>query len=369
MWPRVAAFTDTYLPTVNGVSYTIAGWRERWANHGSRMDVIYPRSNGYVPDDDEHPVPSLPFPFYEGYRLGFPRIPDSAGDADVVHAHTPFGLGVAGLAVARRNGLPLVASYHTPTGAYAEYLAPTRRTTAALRRACRAYERWFLDRADLVIAPSDRTRSDVRELGVETPVRILPNGIDLDTFRPVDPDQFLATHGIDTDRPLIGYTGRHGYEKELPDLVEAVAELDVQLLVGGDGPVREQLETRADELGIDARFLGFLDRKELPAFYSALDAFAFPSPVETEGLVAREATACGTPVVAVDSGALVETVEEGVTGYHYEPGSIDEFRDAIERTLADRERLAERCLDRREELGMDRTLAQLSELYRSVQSN
>jgi hypothetical protein len=122
---QVAAFTDTYLPTVNGVSYTIASWRERWERAGGRMDVVYPNADGHAPADGEHPVGSLPFPFYDGFRLGTPRIPKGVRDAELVHAHTPFSLGLAGMFLAEDRNLPLVASFHTPASEYADYLDPT----------------------------------------------------------------------------------------------------------------------------------------------------------------------------------------------------------------------------------------------------
>ncbi len=101
----------------------------------------------------------------------------------------------------------------------------------------------------------------------------------------------------------------------------------------------------------------------MPAFYSALDAFAFPSPVETQGLVALEANACGTPVVGANAGALADTIDHGETGYHYESGSIDDFRDAIGRTLADREDLRERCLARRDEVSVEHAVEKLRDVY------
>ena len=107
--PQVAAFTDTYLPTVNGVTYTVQTWRDHWQARGGRMDVVYPQSD-HVPVAGEYPVRSLPFPFYEGYRLGMPQIPSKVRDADVVHAHTAFSLGMAGKRLARKIDAPLVTS-------------------------------------------------------------------------------------------------------------------------------------------------------------------------------------------------------------------------------------------------------------------
>jgi glycosyltransferase involved in cell wall biosynthesis len=362
--PTVAAFTDSYLPTVNGVTYTVSSWHEEYESRGGRMPVVYPASS-HTPRDGEHPVSSLPFPFYDGYRMAVPSAPDAVRDAEVVHAHTPFGLGLAGLRLARRNDAPLVATYHTPTAEYAEYVGPDA-VTGAIRRASERYERWFLDRTDLVLCPSERTCEAVRDLDIDSPVEVMPNGVDTDQFQPTDPSDFLASHDLPTDETLVGYTGRHGHEKQLSDVLAAAERLDVAVVFGGDGPARDDLEREAAERDVDAHFLGFLDREELPAFYSALDAFTFPSPIETEGLVALEANACGTPVAGVDAGALSETILDGETGYHYDRGNIPGFRRAIRRTLDDRERLSENCLARREETSVGRAIERLAARYREL---
>jgi 1,2-diacylglycerol 3-alpha-glucosyltransferase len=363
MPPAVAAFTDTYLPTVNGVSYTIAAWRDRWNERGGRMDVVYPRSS-HEPADGEFPVTSVPFPFYEGYRLGLPRIPDSVADVDVVHAHTPFTLGLAAHRFARSVDVPLIVSYHTPTAEYAGYVAPSW-ASDTVSWLSRRYESWFLDRADLVVTPSEATAATIRER-TETSVVTHSNGVDVAFFKPVVPTEFKRRYHIPFDRPVVGYTGRHGYEKNLGRFLEAVANLDVTVLVGGDGPARADLEEKAASLDIDAHFLGFLDRSELPAFYSTLDVFAFPSPVETQGLVALEAIACGTPVVGVDRGALSTTIEHGETGYHYEYGDVDDFEAAITGAIENLETLSRTCLDRRPEVSLERSMGRLEETYKRV---
>ncbi|WP_276253784.1 glycosyltransferase [Halomontanus rarus] len=381
MAPQVAAFTDTYLPTVNGVTYTIQSWRDRWQQLGRRMDVVFPKTRGYEATATEHPIRSVPFPLYDGYRLGVPRIPSGVTDVDVVHAHTPFAVGLAALRLKRRANVPLVASYHTPSGEYAPYLAPSRHLTGSLRSITEAYERWFYDRADLVLTPSVTTRQHVLDvIGVSTPVRAVSNGVDVDFFRPVDASGFRRRYdlGLEGDRTLVGYTGRHGYEKELPDLLAAVDGLEdelegtgettetVTVVFGGDGPARADLEEQARTIDADVRFLGFLDREELPAFYSALDVFAFPSPVETQGLVALEANACGTPVVGVDRGALSETVVDDVTGYHYREGDVADFRRSIVAALDEQRRLEAGCLERRSEVDIATVIEQLREIYEGL---
>jgi glycosyltransferase involved in cell wall biosynthesis len=360
--PTVVAFTDTYLPTVNGVTYTIRTWRDRWERRGGRMDVVYPGSPEYDPEPGEHPTRGFAFPFYDGFRVGLPGIPDPAADADVVHAHTPFLLGLSGRRLADRIDAPLVASYHTPTAEYADYLADGR-LASVVERGALTYERWFLDGVDAVIVPSDPAGEHLREVGVSAAIRTVPNGVDTAFFEPVEDGAFRERY--DLEGTLVGYTGRHGFEKDLGTILAAVDGLEPAptVVFGGDGPARERLERRAAGVDADVRFLGFLDREELPAFYSALDAFLFPSPVETQGLVALEANACGTPVVGVDAGALADTVVEGVTGYRFEPGDVGGFRDAIRRTLRETAALRESCLDHRESTSVEHAVDRLAEVY------
>jgi glycosyltransferase involved in cell wall biosynthesis len=363
--PKVAAFTDTYLPTVNGVTYTVQTWRDHWQARGGRMDVVYPQSD-HVPEPGEHAVRSLPFPFYEGYRLGMPQIPSDVRDADVVHAHTAFSLGMAGKRLARKIEAPLVASYHTPTGEYAEYVSTTGVVESAVKSSAEQYERWYLDGADRIITPTERTADYVRRtVGADTAVEVVSNGVDTDFFAPTETSEFRERHDL-PDGPLVGYTGRHGHEKCLGDILTACAGLDVTVVFGGDGPAREELEAAAATSDLDVRFLGFLDREELPAFYAAVDVFAFPSPVETQGLVALEANCCGTPVAGVDAGALRDTIDEGETGYSYEEGDMDGFQRAIERVLDDSGRLRDHCLSRRDAVSVDHAVDRLADVYDAV---
>lgn len=366
--PSVVAFTDTYLPTVNGVTYTIQTWRERWERRGTRMDVVFPEAADHDPEPGEYPVRSVAFPFYDGFRVAAPYVPRAVrrGDVDVVHSHTPFCLGVAGLRLASRRDVPFVASYHTPTAEYAEYLTSNAYLGTGIEQLSTQYERWFLSHADAVIVPSVETHDRLTAVGVDADISVVQNGVDTDRFAPVDTTAFRERHGLE-GKTLVGYTGRHGFEKRLEDIVHAAEGLDdVTVVFGGDGPARDSVEALAAEHDIDARFFGFLPREELPAFYSALDVFAFPSPVETQGLVALEAIACGTPVVGVREGALQDTIDDGVTGYHYEPGDIDGFRAGIRRALDEYESLRQNCLARRDPISVERAVDDLAAVYDRV---
>lgn len=364
----VSVFTDTYLPTVNGVTYTVKMWRDRWVQRGGEMPIVYPDTNDYRPAAGEAPVPSFSLPFYEGFRVGLPAIPASLPETDVVHVHGPFSVGFAGLRMARRDDLPVVASYHTPLGEYTRYLAPHPRLASAFRRVGEWWERTFLEHTDVILAPSEATKEYINgRIQPHTPIKVLSNGVDTERFQPTGPEQFLQEHDVSAEKPLIGYTGRHGHEKRLHELIDAAAGFDATLVLGGDGPARKSLEQRAAARDVDVQFLGFLDRDELPAFYSSLDVFALPSTVETEGLVALEAMACGTPVVGARNLALKETITDGETGYHFESGNIKDFRRALQNALDDDDGLHEACLEHRKSISVERTVDKLEQLYDSLQ--
>lgn len=363
----VTAFTDLYLPTVNGVTYTVALWKERWPRTRGPMTVVFPKMDGYDPGEGEYALPSVSAPPYARYRLGVPIAPDELTPPDVVHLHTPFSVGIAGLRFARKHDVPVVASYHTLLDARADQHVP-RPLVGGLKRACRAYERSFFERVDHVVTPTSFARRHLRShVGADVAASVVSNGIDTEFFRPVDATAFRDRHDLSAG-VLLGYSGRHSPEKNLEAAIDAVAGTDYTLVLAGDGPARQDLEAHAAGVDADVRFLGFLDREELPAFYSALDAFVFPSPVETQGLVALEATACGTPVVAVDEGALIDSIIEGETGYRYERGNIAEFRWAIRRTLAENDRLSDLCRRRRAMLSVEHSLEQLGTVYDALRS-
>jgi glycosyltransferase involved in cell wall biosynthesis len=140
--------------------------------------------------------------------------------------------------------------------------------------------------------------------------------------------------GAAGESPLALVVSRLGAEKNLELAIDAVARLpDVRLAIVGDGPHRAELEERARRLGIAdrVRFTGALPRESLPDVYASVDAFAFPSMTETQGLVLAEALAAGLPVVAAASEASSEVLGEAAKLVPADPVA---FAEALRGALA-----------------------------------
>jgi glycosyltransferase involved in cell wall biosynthesis len=187
------------------------------------------------------------------------------------------------------------------------------------------------------------------------------NGIDTEYFRPADGEAFRKDFNIPKGK-VIGYTGRHSTGKHLEDMIAYADRFDGMVLIAGDGPLTDKYkELAAGKKNI--RFLGFFPRDRLCQFYSLLDLFIMPSTVETEGLVVLEANACGTPAVGADAMALKSTIKEGVNGYHYEPGDIDDMARVIEKAYKDRARLAKGAKEFVKDRSAANTAKKLVQIY------
>jgi glycosyltransferase involved in cell wall biosynthesis len=302
------------------------------------VTTIAPRFPRFVDDaSDVVRLPSLPLPTPTAYRLCVPYL--SVEDRrrlrgiDLVHVHSPFVTGWMGATYARRHRIPFVFTYHTRLDAYAHY-APFDRLTA--ERAMIALTRRFANAADAVIVPTRAMEKRLRELGVHVPVAVVPSAIDVERFasgqRSASNRERLG--GVD-GAPLALVVSRLGVEKNLELALDALARLaGVRLAIVGDGPHRAELEERARRLGIAdrVRFTGALPRESLPDVYASVDAFAFPSTTETQGLVLAEALAAGLPVVAAASEASSEVLGEAAQPVPADPVAFAEaLRDALAR--------------------------------------
>jgi D-inositol-3-phosphate glycosyltransferase len=174
-------------------------------------------------------------------------------------------------------------------------------------------------------------------------IRIAPCGVNLEEFRPVPRDAARQKTGL-TDPQILLFVGRIDPLKGLDRLLKAIALLDSHgglrlVIIGGDDNSRsetEKLKTLANRLGIQNRvtFLGMIKHDQLPDFYCAADLCIIPSYYESFGLVALEALACGTPVIATDVGDLGNIICRGESGYVVEDNDPEKLALAITRFLS-----------------------------------
>ncbi|MHB1531544.1 glycosyltransferase [Acidithiobacillus sp.] len=310
---RILMISDTYFPRVSGVASSIRSFRTGLARLGHEVDLLIP---DYGPQGTIETgilqASAWQVFFYPEERLmtplGLMRLHRRLQERryDLIHIQTPFVAHFYGTYLAQRLQIPAVTSYHTYFEAYMGHYypwipAPLRRGLIhwVSRRQCHA--------VDGVIVPSMAMAEILWSYGVNTPVQVIPTGIDAAPFANGDGAAFRASRDIGPERQVLLYAGRIAPEKNIPLLLDVVERLrpalpEVLLLLAGDGPARPALEAQSAQRGLTGavRFLGYLDRENtLRDAYQAADLFVFASQTETQGMVLLEALAAGLPVVAI----------------------------------------------------------------------
>ena len=260
------------------------------------------------------------------------------GAFDVVHAHD-WLVAHAATTLKHHLGVPLVATLHaTEAGRHQGWLpGPVSRTIYSI-------EWWLTFEARRVVTCSAYMRWEVTRL-FELPagkVDVLPNGVDPARWR-VGPERVAAARRRwAADGPLVAYCGRLVHEKGVQDLLAAVPRLrrrhpGLRVVVAGTGPAAAELreQARSLRLGRSAAFAGFVPDADLAALVAAADCAVVPSRYEPFGLVALEAAAAGTPVVAADVGGLAEVVGDGRIGLRFPAGDPAALAEAVTRLLGD----------------------------------
>lgn len=323
---RIAIFTNTYWPTINGVAFCIAQLKEGMEKLGHYVYVFAPAPPGFDVRCDQERVyryPAFSAPTHSDYALALPwsraiRQILRTTEFDVVHTHHPFWVGAWGQRYALQRKLPLVTTIHTQYEVYGRFLfLPSRLSDLFVRWRVRNY----CHRCQIVTTPAESSRQRLLNWGVKTPIEVVHNPTDLAAFRSADGSAIRAQYGVEPQDFLIGYVGRVAPEKNLPELLEAaqiiLTELpNAKMLIVGDGPSREALEQQAQCLSCRERifFAGRIEHKNIPPYDAALDLFITPSMTEVQPLAFAEAMAAGTPIVAIDAPGGKDMIVDGVNG-------------------------------------------------------
>lgn len=403
---RIAIFTDSFFPKIDGIAVSVQNFCEKLEQRGHKFIICCPR---YADDDTEligqniriERFKSVALPSYEEMRIVVPgrkRLHKVMKEfkPDLVHIQTPGLMGQYGVLAARLYSVPVIGTYHTMMSEVGMYANPlrllkldkllsrvkrrkkiasklhkvTRKKPGSLggkllyRLANRLYEK-----CSLVISPSELIKQELIAKGFKAPITVVSNGIDLNFFRG-------ERRIFPGDDPRLLHVGRIAPEKNVEEVIRAFAlvkkELPrARLSVVGDGPVLLDLKREASELGIgdSVQFTGYMARKDLPQIYAEHDLFITASAMETQGLVALEAIATGLPAVGVNAFALPELIQQGRNGICVEPHNVPELANAALRILKDKnfyESASQESIAIAQEHGHDRCTDRLEKIYRKA---
>jgi glycosyltransferase involved in cell wall biosynthesis len=316
---KIAYFTDTFVPEVNGVTNTLS----RLSGYLEKQNIQYtffapeypckaerPETSGYK---RVHRFKGITTAFSPESSLAFPPAKEIARycdnfKPDLVHVVTELGIGYRGMKYARSRGLPLVMSYHTDYCKYLQYFH-----LDFLKAPLEKYLAWFYAFAHRILAPSKHTLEELfrrryRNLGIWS------RGIDTSSFSPQFRSRDLRRRlGVD-DKFVFLYVGRLSPEKGLDMLLHAAAEIErrfsgkTAFVFTGGGPYGEIIRRK----GLPNVILtGFKTDRGLSELYASADCFAFPSGTETFGNAPLEALASGLPAAGVSGGGVTEFLFHG----------------------------------------------------------
>jgi len=307
---KIAYFTDTFYPEINGVTNTLNNLIAYLRKTGTEYLV-------FAPDYDEeceafeeavirfkghrplvNPSSRLALPNYKTVRNAIIEF-----DPDVIHITTELGIGLCGLRVARDLNIPIVMSYHTNFDSYLNFYG-----FGQMGKPYWGYMKWFHSFAEVNLCPSSDTLSTLEKRGFRNP-DVWSRGIDSSVFSPECYSEDVRSRLGGAGKTVFLYVGRIAKEKGLDTLAKAIRIInekhkdEIVFTFTGDGPYLKELE----EMNIpNAVFTGFLQKKELAEIYASSDVFVFPSGTETFGNVLLEAMSSGLPVICTDSGGVTD---------------------------------------------------------------
>ena len=345
---RIALYTDSYTPSVDGVSTVVQAYARELPHFGAVCRVFAPAFPGSAPAAGVRTISSLPLPKGFQYRLAIPAADwklsasESAFDPDLIHAHSPFAAGRRAMRTARRLGVPFVASFHT------DYRSDLMRALHKpwlvepfLQRICAFYEA-----ADDVLTMNGAAADVLRSYGFRGSISLLPHGVTLksDAAYLDAAAQTACRLRIDTRRLTFLFVGQIIRQKNIALTLKALAllrgRLDFQMFFVGKGRDLCEFRALAASLGLSDQvsFTGYLPDRMLQGMYALADLFLFPSRYDTAGLVVAEAAAAAVPSLVLRGSGAASGISDGANGFLCEesPASV---ASAIERAATDRKTL------------------------------
>lgn len=366
---KIAIFTDTFLPAINGVTKTLGKMKEYMDKKGIEYRFYVPGKEKNMTGNTIE-LKCFKFFLYPECKIAIPRykiVEKSLNEfkPDIIHIVTPFSVGLMGLKYAKDNNIPIVSSYHTDFPKYLKYYS-----LEFMENTIWHFFRWFHSHSYINFCPSEDTKNDMEKHGIKD-IELWGRGIDTDHFNPNKKDEAIRKKYCKNDERLLLYVGRISPEKELDVLMDMAKKLNeknvkYQLVIVGDGPTKKELESR----GIaNVHFVGYKSGAELQAYYASADVFTFPSSSETYGNVILEAMASGLPVICPNEGGIKENLINAYNGLAFKKGNSNSMAEKIMALIEDnqlRQNIKENAINYTQTKSWDSIYNDLFNKYRMV---
>ena len=320
---------------MDGVSLTVSNLARCLYQQGKDVAVITPE----MPGLDEAQLPyqvlqyrSIPVPGRRPYRYGFPLFDlkfqkqFATHNYEVFHAHCPFSSGDYALKMAKKMGVPLVATFHSKYRDDFERVIPNKTIVDYLvGKVVKFYES-----ADEVWVPQASVGETLREYGYKGSFEVVDNGTEFagTPYSPYLQREAKNELYVNADEPLLLFVGQHIWEKNVKLIIEAltmIRDMPFHALFVGDGYARHEMQALAERQGLTGRqdyrqdrltFLGSVQSRELmKTIYAAADLFLFPSIYDNAPLVVREAASLYTPSIVARGSNTAEIIQDGINGF------------------------------------------------------
>lgn len=376
---KIAMLVDRYKPYISGVTNYISLNKASLEEAGHEVYVFTFGDLDYK-DEETNIIRSPGIPLIDtGYYVSLnysQRARRLLYTMDIAHIHHPFLSGSVALRYCRPRGIPILFTNHTRYDLYAQAYFPIL-PEAVGETAMRAFLPPFCRACNLVVAPSQGMSKVLESFGVDVPVAVIPNGVDLKPFQEKTQAIEREKFGISKDDLILMYVGRLGPEKNLPFLLQsfhgtATTFENVHLLLVGEGPEQGNLQALVESMHMTGRvhFTGFIPYNELPGYLTMADAFVTASVTEVHPLSVIEAMAAGLPVLGIQSPGVGDTVEDNVTGYLSQE-DLAMFTAKMVRMVTDeqsRKTMGENARQAAEQYRIERTTKVMLEQYSKLVS-
>lgn len=327
---RIALFSDTYLPEINGVAIHVAALKEGLEALGHEVLVVTttPKDKTSFDSNGVLHCPSIQLKKIYGYGLSMPINMRQFNiirkfNPDVIHIHTEFGIGLFGILVSKMLRRPVIYTLHTIYDDYVYYVVP-RPLVKTGQRVFYKYIKSLYKRATVITGPSPKSLEYLNNAGLHRNIEIIPNPVDVERFslenvEREDIAQIRSKYNIPNDAFVGCIVSRVGKEKSIDVLLDYIAKYSTKnekfrFLIVGDGPAKKDLEAQAKRLGIDKAviFTGKVPNDQLLPYYAACDVFLTASLSDTNSISMLEAMSMGLPIIqredVINKGQVVENV-------------------------------------------------------------